>query len=400
MNRIKRIIMFKGDIETTGYFSEQMAAYFKKQGYQIYFYDYQHEKKCITELLRFYAQGETAVVSFNFHGITGKEELFFDRESNTFMWEDLDIPFLNIVVDHPYYYHRFLDFMPPQYMNLSIDRNHEKYLTRYYPEIKQGPFLPLAGTSLHPAGDYKKMKDRAYDISFAANYSKPETFDVFIERHGPEYTAFYHRIIDELLEDPTKLLEDVAYAHIMAEVEDAAEDPAGVKLALSNMIFIDMYVRYYFRGEMVRTLVDNGYKVQIFGSGWDELSCKHPENMILGGGKNSLECLKLQTESKVSLNNMPWFKDGAHDRVFNTMLNGAVCCTDSSVYMDEFLKDGENCIIYDLSHMDELPDKVGALLADEERMQHIADAGFTLAKNGHTWADRAKVVNNVLSGIR
>lgn len=46
-------------------------------------------------------------------------------------------------------------------------------------------------------------------------------------------------------------------------------------------------------------------------------------------------------DAKVSLNVMPWFKDGAHDRVFNSILNGAVCVTDPSRYLEEELHEGE-----------------------------------------------------------
>ena len=40
--KIERIVLFKGDIETTGYFSMQMEKTFQKAGYQTYFFDYQH----------------------------------------------------------------------------------------------------------------------------------------------------------------------------------------------------------------------------------------------------------------------------------------------------------------------------------------------------------------------
>ena len=38
----------------------------------------------------------------------------------------------------------------------------------------------------------------------------------------------------------------------------------------AGMLFLDMYNRTYFRGETVRTLVDNGVRVHVFGKGWGE----------------------------------------------------------------------------------------------------------------------------------
>ena len=86
---------------------------------------------------------------------------------------------------------------------------------------------------------------------------------------------------------------------------------------------------------------------------------------------------------------MPWFKRGAHDRIFNTMLNGSVSFTDSSEYLDNYLKDDINSEIYDLKDLDSIPDKVNALLSDEDKMQTIADNGFKMALDDHTWAHRA-----------
>lgn len=42
------------------------------------------------------------------------------------------------------------------------------------------------------------------------------------------------------------------------------------------MIFIDIYVRNYWRREAVKVLVDAGIQVDVFGKGWDELHLRSP----------------------------------------------------------------------------------------------------------------------------
>ena len=143
-------------------------------------------------------------------------------------------------------------------------------------------------------------------------------------------------------------------------------------------------------------LVDGGIKVAVFGGGWEELECAHPENLILGKGVNSITCLKMISLAKMSLNVMPWFKDGAHDRIFNTLLNGALLITDSSIYLDEILRDGENCLLYDPENMEMLADRVKKLLDDPEKMKQIIHAGYELAANGHTWQDRADFLSEII----
>lgn len=98
---------------------------------------------------------------------------------------------------------------------------------------------------------------------------------------------------------------------------------------------------------------------------------------------------------------MPWFKDGAHDRVFNSMLNGAVCVSDGSKYMDEILTDGKDYIKYDLDRLAELPEKIRELLVDRDRWEDIVKNGYNKAVNGHTWADRARFLHaEILCKIR
>ena len=47
-------------------------------------------------------------------------------------------------------------------------------------------------------------------------------------------------------------------------------------------------------------------------------------------------------DARIALNVMPWFKDGAHDRVFTAMLQGTAALTDDSRYLREECRDGEN----------------------------------------------------------
>ncbi|MEI3201212.1 MAG: hypothetical protein V8S21_04415 [Lachnospira eligens] len=57
------------------------------------------------------------------------------------------------------------------------------------------------------------------------------------------------------------------------------------------------------------------------------------------------------SQAKISLNVMPWFKKGAHDRVFNTMLNGGVALTDTSLFYENTFADGENVLFYSLEDL-------------------------------------------------
>lgn len=389
---MKKLLFFIGDIETQGYFSLQIAEAMKELGHEIFIYDLSKPWESTEKFFRFFEEGNTALINFNFHGMSG--EHYFLDENDTTMWEALHIPSYNIVVDHPMYYHHFLERVPSNYHHISIDKNHEAYMRRFFPEIKNGPFLPLAGTQLHPGKTNVPIAFRKYDVTMVGNYCKPSTFDKYITRIDDEYTAFYHRMIEDLFAHPDLTVEEVAQAHLLAELSEVPEEE--LKKTMAALTFIDLYVRYTFRGRAVQELVDAGVTVHVFGDGWNLLECRHPENLRIMNSLNSEGCLKRLCQTKLSLNVMPWFKNGAHDRIFNTMLNGSVCLTDSSIYLDEILHDGKDCRLYSLKEMERLPEIAKELLADPDRMQAVADGGYELAKAGHTWAHRAKELHNLV----
>lgn len=386
---IKKIVLFTKGIETLWYFSEQLGKAFEQMGYEIFYFDQCKEYDSLLKLLMFCEPKVTAAVSFNFDGCSGEDYLIDSKGVNFF--ESRDIPLINIVVDHPLYYHKFLPYLPKDYTQISIDRDHEAYLKRFFPEMKRGPFLPLAGTSLWTEDTLPGWDGRPYDVVFTGNYNPPSDFEKVITRINDEYTAFYYDIIHDFIEHPHLGMDEGIIRHLLESVEGI--DEAGLKETMPNMMVIDLYVRHYFRGEVVKALVDAGIRVYCFGSGWDRLSCRHPENIINGKVLDSIGCLQQIGKAKISLNVMPWFKQGAHDRVFNSMLNGAVCFTDWSAYMKEILEDGGDVCFYELDELEELPGRMRALLGDRERWENMQAQAYRTAAGGHTWAHRARRIH-------
>lgn len=143
-------------------------------------------------------------------------------------------------------------------------------------------------------------------------------------------------------------------------------------------------------------MADAGFKIHCVGHGYEKLRCKHPENIDTDPAQLSYGCLEALADSKISLNVMPWFKDGAHDRIFNSMCNGAVCITDHSKYLDEILTPDENILFYDLKHMDKLPDIFAEALNDTKKLERIQKNAFEFANTEHTWIARAKQLHNEL----
>lgn len=397
---IKRIVMMEGGVETLSYFSHQMAGEFQKLGYAVFFYDLKQEESSAGKLRKFIRPRETVLVTFNFQGLEKEAGVY--REGIGYLWDTYHIPCYNIAADHPYFYDDRLKDLPEKYRHISIDRRQKAYFEEFYPEYVSRGFLPLAGTGLRQGEDEAKTGKAGaqgdaeqaapcYDVILTGNYTKLSFFESYINWINEEYAAFYRGIIDDLLEHPACTVEEVALAHCEREMGKEPNDQ--LRIALHKMIFIDLYVRNYWRGKAVRTLVNAGIPVHVVGKGWEELEdVRHPECLKLHPQTASVTCLEMLADAKVSLNVMPWFKDGAHDRVFNSILNGAVCVTDPSCYLEEELHEGEGVCYVALQDMDALPEKVKDLLQNDSGRNEIVQRGRAIVEQKHTWAQRAKTL--------
>lgn len=397
---IKRIVMMEGGVETLSYFSHQMAQEFQMLGYAVFFYDLKQEESSAGKLRKFIRPRETVLVTFNFQGLEKEAGVY--REGIGYLWDTYHIPCYNIAADHPYFYDDRLKDLPEKYRHISIDRRQKAYFEEFYPEYVSRGFLPLAGTGLRQGEDEAKTGKAGaqgdaeqaapcYDVILTGNYTKLSFFEPYINWINEEYAAFYRGIIDDLLEHPACTVEEVALAHCEREMGKEPNDQ--LRIALHKMIFIDLYVRNYWRGKAVRTLVNAGIPVHVVGKGWEELEdVRHPECLKLHPQTDSVTCLGMLADAKVSLNVMPWFKDGAHDRVFNSILNGAVCVTDPSRYLEEELHEGEGVCYVALQDMDALPEKVKDLLQNDSGRNEIVRRGRAIVEQKHTWAQRAKTL--------
>jgi len=91
-------------------------------------------------------------------------------------------------------------------------------------------------------------------------------------------------------------------------------------------------------------------------------------------------------QAKIVLNHMAWFKHGSSERIFNAMSQGALCMTDSSIYLDRILTDNKNCAVYHLKDAGTpfIADRIQTLLSSKETSEAIARNGY-LTSQEHTW---------------
>ena len=391
-----KIILFSNTIESQEFFSFQLDKKFRSLGHETFFYNCYDELDSFSRLQKFIEPGNTVTFSFNFHGLMDDGFLCSGREP--VFWDDSGIPFVNMVIDHPYYYHRFFRHVPQKYTQICIDINHIRYMKRFFPEIRCDDYIELGGTSILDTVPRIPYKERKYDLIFTGNYTNPDTFEKFYADMDEPVRNFYHELRDRLIEDSESTVEDMAEKMIRAEFGDKVTD-AYLRECNANLIACDLQVRHYFREKAVTRLADAGFKISTFGGGYENAPCRHPENIKQNGIVSSQACLDAIAQSKVVLNVMPWFKDGAHDRVFNTMLNGAISLSDHSKALDREFINMENIAFYNLKNIDGIVDVYQKLIDDPDLAESIAEAGYQEALMHHSWSSRAVEIEQILKRV-
>jgi glycosyltransferase involved in cell wall biosynthesis len=79
--------------------------------------------------------------------------------------------------------------------------------------------------------------------------------------------------------------------------------------------------------------------------------------------------------AEITLNVMPWFKRGTHDRIFNTLLHNSCPLTDTSGWLVENMPADEECFYYSLDKMEELPDKIEQILGNPDKQKKLIEVG-------------------------
>ena len=378
----KRIVLFGGGNFILQYIMEQYQHAFSGMGYDTLVVpladskDFMHNMEI---LFAFVEKGIDGVLTFNNGGF------LLGTNNNESIWDKLNVPCYNLLFDHPMYYFSTLNLSPAQGVVICEDRNHVDYVKRFYPNVHRSFFLPAGGEELHPGQPKKPIADRTIDVLFIGSYK-------YCADHV--YNTVDRAVAEDLISNPHKTFEQAVEMSLKEIRPDISDEE--LKLMIQEHLFVDLNLCSMYRLEIIRALIESGITVSIYGEGWDQAGLVGYPNYDYHGTISFTDGIALMEDSKIVLNQLSWFKDGCCERIFNAMLQGAVCVTDDSIYLKEQFTDGEDIVFYSLSALEKLPELVSGLLQDPDRMQRIADCGYKNAADHHTWAHRAAELAKLL----
>ena len=377
-----RFVLFYEATESFNYFTDEIAKELSGRGHDTFILDLidpSNPSHSMNDFMTFCAQKPDAAICFDRAGI----------HNDTFiqLWDSLGTVAVHILMDHPLRFHPTMEHTPQRYIQFCPDEEHVRYVQKYFPHIKNIEFLAHAGTpDVKPVIPYE---DKKYDILFSGTYYVPESMFSDLEKVFPKSSPMYG-IYMQIGSDLTAHTDKPLIQSVL-DVLDANHMPlsdSAVKTIMRNMTPIDWMVRMYYRGKAVQVLVDAGLPVHVLGRGWENHPSASSDNLhILSDRIGLAETFDYMRDARINLNVMPWFKEGTHDRIFNTMLRRSICLTDPSIWINEHFQDGKDIVLYDLNRLDQLPQIAEYWLSHPDQAKELLENAYAKTAADYTWAN-------------
>lgn len=384
------ILIYRGDdtcYNQLNVFADELAKAIATCKQRIEIFDV--AKEGLSALIRYKGQRFKAIVGIQTYLFSVK------MQNKTTNLHNLIIgPKFNMILDHPVLLKDHITSGPKDYYLLLHDRNYIDFAKKHYKNIKDCFFFSPAGIQGAPLlSDIQKK----YDVSFIGTYYNYRTIIAGIKTLDKKIRYIANRFLIELRRDVNapaeKALEKVLEHYQIQLTDDEFLD------MLFELRYVFFGVMYYYREKVIRTLLDGGIEVHVYGSSWNASPFAKNKNLVIHSQLTGDEVLEVMAHSRISLNIMAWHKDGFTERIANSMLNGSVVVSDKSTQLIELFEDGNDLVLFDLNKLEKLPGTLKELLRSKETLATLSANGYTKAYRNHLWQHRAKQLLEIIKQI-
>lgn len=372
------IIFIKGYIETLNYFIDCMA-----EGREdVLILDTTQPEKMfqILEMQDRYINESTAVITFNNFGVgLNTQEGYY--------WEQKKVKIYNIYMDHPINY---LDSIEGAFKNLRfllVDLYHCEFLKDNFPAVaEQVFFLPHGGRDLGFYGNKTRDIEVLYTGSCQAQGSLYPAIDFLDGKEAEMYEFCYQVFRNQLYFQ----VDNVVDAYILQSGLQLSPQQRMHVISMVSMT-VERQMMHDLKYMLVSAVAEAGIRIQIHGNGWEELQQRFPKQVTIGPILTSEKCIQQIGRAKIALNMQPFFTYGGHDRVFNSMLNGAVCVSNQSKYLEARFEHNKNILFADFANLNKTVEEIKQVLEDSDLFEQMRASAYEAVQRD-TWKHRLQQI--------
>ena len=162
-----------------------------------------------------------------------------------------------------------------------------------------------------------------------------------------------------------------------------------IKFMTGTVQFLEIQTRMAKRLTILKALLDGGVTVHCFGGNWHKTELVQYPNFLYYGKVDCEPGRELFKHAKILINISHIYNSGAHERIFSSMIRGAMCMAEHSEYLDKIFTDEKDIVFYDYKDLNGFVERVKYYLAHDEERLMITKTAFEKVRKEHTWLNRA-----------
>lgn len=379
----KKILFFKIKYlcyRSNEVFIDELIPELEAHGYDVEVCDIIDKDDTDSILERYIGKEYAAIIDFN--SLLPRATL----ENGKHYVDLINAPYINYIVDHPLFHQVSLREELNNYNVICIDDNHKRYIDTYYSHIRNTVVISIPGTK---ADTEVPFEQRRIGLLFPASYRSVQSVLEDIEEQSDDVKKQIMDIIELMKNDNSITFEEALRRYL--DDNNVITDAIQFRQKMTDLHLVDVYLRYYYREQVVRSLTEAGVQVNVCGDHWNQFNFKGNGNLHIESDVPYLVCQQYFQNAKCVLNVSPIFKAGIHDRVPSSMINGAVSITDNSSMLYRLFEPDISVITYETTDksINELGHKVSELMTDQEMLSGIAQKGYYEVSNKLNWRTQA-----------
>lgn len=369
--------------ESKRHFAKELSKALEQEGVDSIVYDVQDPEFRKMPHFKIHQAEPDLTISFN---------SFVPSPDGKYLWEQLKIPHLSILVDPALYY---MDMVASPYSIISVvDLFDVEGLKSFG---KDNVFFLPHGVSRELADAEEETKE--FEVVFIGSCYD---FISLRERWQEELKKKEIELLEESIEIFLNDNVTPLHASLAIALNHQNVSPKEVDF-LQIFRYLDIYTRGLDRMELIRSIKDAD--VHVFGGtcegdiypykGWQDY-LYDMKNVTVHSPVDYEESHRILKRSKISLNSSPFFKNGSHERLFVPPLLGALVVSSDSLYARKEFTDGRDMLIYPPKGWGHLNDRISAVLQNEEERRDMVMKARNKILEHHTWNARAKTLKQAI----
>lgn len=367
------------------YFADSLARALTKAGCHVEIFSSEQEPPAAME--RFVGRSFDAVFDFN------SELPRLKMEEGSYFLDQIHAPFYDIILDHPLYHHDTLKQELSDFHVLCLDENHKNYIKDCYPHIASASLFPVTGEDVAPTDSSYPKKE--LEVLFPGTYTDYREIENSIKT-CPSFLGELTKKLIDLMQEQPGLSQETALRHLLPSLEEAEIIEETFPLHMQACFLCDSYLRAYKREQLLLHLAKQNVPLTLCGNGFGKSPLAAFSHIQILEDVSFSDTFSLFRRSKITLNLLPEFKNGTHDRIYSSLLNHSLCLTDSSPLLKNQFKNGRDLVFYEYQNLDKLTEQIFDLLNSPNQLSEISQNGYFQAKENHSWQARAAYLLSIL----